>query len=214
MRYAFGPFALDAGSRELVRDGRPVPLTPRAFDLLCALVAARPRVLDKAMLVEALWPGTFVTAGSLAQLVTEVRRALGDRARAPRYVRTVFGRGYAFCSEARDESGASGTTPFSLLWQGREVPLVIGENLLGREPEARVRLGSSLASRRHARIVVAGGGAVVEDLGSKNGTYVEGHRLAGARPLAPGDHIAIGEEVMIFCARDAAASTRSDPRRR
>lgn len=218
MRYVFGPFAVDEESRELTREGCPVPLTPRAFDLLRTLLRSRPRAIEKTVLLRTLWPRTFVSEGSLAQLVTEVRKALGDRPRTPRYVRTVFGHGYAFCGEAREELAAAeparAGTPFSVLWQGREVPLSEGENLIGRDPEAPIRLASPLASRRHARILVASGRALLQDLGSKNGTRLEGRRVAGESPLSPGDHIAIGEEVLVFCSGHVPVTTRSDRRPR
>jgi hypothetical protein len=171
--------------------------------------------MDKAELIRRLWPDTFVSEGSLAQLVTELRRALGDRARAPRFLRTVFRHGYAFCGEAREEPEhtVSARSAYALLWQGREVALHEGENLIGRDPEAVIRLASPLASRRHARILVAGASARLQDLGSKNGTWIEGRRVEGERPLAAGDHIAVGEEVMVFCAGDAGGTTRSAPRR-
>lgn len=212
MRYVFGPFALDQESRELTRDGRRIPLTPRALELLRTLVRWRPRALEKAALSRTLWPDSFVSEGSLTQLVSELRKALGDQRRSPAYLRTVFGYGYAFSGEAREEA-ARAPAAFSVLWQGRELPLALGENLIGRDPQALVRLASPLASRRHAVIRVAAEQAHIEDLGSKNGTYLEGRRVAGEASLSPGDHVAIGEEVIVFCAAGAPGTTRSDPRR-
>jgi adenylate cyclase len=90
----------------------------------------------------------------------------------------------------------------------RELPLHEGENLLGREPEAVVRLVSEKASRRHARIVVDDRGAVLEDLGSKNGTRVNGTRVGASVLLAPGDRIEIGRELLVFC--QAMGTTRTD----
>lgn len=100
MRIRFGPFTLDLESRQLTSAGRDIHLEPKAFDLLSALVLERPKALSKADLQERLWPGTFVAEANLSNLVAEVRAALGDPARAPTFVRTAHGFGYAFCGEA------------------------------------------------------------------------------------------------------------------
>jgi Tol biopolymer transport system component/DNA-binding winged helix-turn-helix (wHTH) protein len=117
VRIQFGPFTLDFESRQLTNAGRAVHLEPKAFDLLSALVLERPKALSKADLQERLWPGTFVSEANLSNLVAEVRAALGDPARAPKFVRTVHGFGYAFSGEATDEpadeltSAAPGVSP-------------------------------------------------------------------------------------------------------
>ena len=100
MRVYFGPYVLDRGSRQLLREDDIVHLSPKAFDLLHFLIDHRPRVLSKHELHDRLWPSTFVSDASLASLVAEIREALGDSARRPRYVRTAHRVGYAFCGEA------------------------------------------------------------------------------------------------------------------
>ena len=100
MRISFGAFTLDLQSRQLTSAGREIHLEPKAFELLSALVLERPKALSKADLQERLWPNTFVAEANLSNLVGEVRAALGDPARAPRFVRTIHGFGYAFCGEA------------------------------------------------------------------------------------------------------------------
>jgi Tol biopolymer transport system component/DNA-binding winged helix-turn-helix (wHTH) protein len=102
MRVVFGPFTLDAGTRQLLHAEGERHLTPKAFDLLELLVRERPRALSKPTLQAALWPDAFVVEANLSNLVAELRAALGDDARQPRYLRTVYGRGYAFCEEALD----------------------------------------------------------------------------------------------------------------
>src|SRR5436190_22610708 len=101
MRVAFGPCVLDTATREVVRDGRPVHLTPLAFRLLELLIEQRPRALTKAELQDALWPGTFVTEASLSSLVADLRSAIGDEARGSTFIRTVHRHGYAFGGEAK-----------------------------------------------------------------------------------------------------------------
>jgi DNA-binding winged helix-turn-helix (wHTH) protein len=215
MRVRFGDCVVDSGSRELVREGRRIDLTPKAFDLLQALLERRPNVVERAELHDLLWPDTFVASTSLPRLVNEVRRAIGDSGGATRLIRTVYGRGYAFSGEAVAEGARLLVRPeFELVWGDRAFPLSEGENVIGRAGEAAVSIASSRVSRQHARIVVAGGEAVLEDLGSKNGTLVQGKRIEGARPLVAGDEITIGPAILIFRALGAAGgSTVSGPTR-
>lgn len=100
MRIRFGSFTLDLESRQLTNAGEDIHLEPKAFELLSALVLERPKALSKADLQERLWPGTFVAEANLSNLVAEIRAALGDPARAPKFVRTAHGFGYAFCGDA------------------------------------------------------------------------------------------------------------------
>jgi DNA-binding winged helix-turn-helix (wHTH) protein len=203
-RLRFGEFVYEGPARRLTRGGQPVTLAPRAFELLGALLEARPRALGKAELIQRLWPGTWVSRTSLAQLVTQLRKATGDDTRRPRLIRTIFGRGYAWIGavEDLDATGPSGGSGFWIRRGGIDVPLAFGESVLGRSPEATIRFRSTQASRRQARILVTAGGAVLEDLGSRNGTSLNGRRLQGAARLRDGDQIVIGDEVLVFCAAE------------
>jgi DNA-binding winged helix-turn-helix (wHTH) protein/tetratricopeptide (TPR) repeat protein len=100
--YEFGPFRLHALRRVLLREGRTVPLTGKVFDTLLVLVERRGRVLAKDELMAALWPDTTVEENNLTQHVSMLRKALGERAGAHRYVVTVPGRGYAFVEPVRE----------------------------------------------------------------------------------------------------------------
>ena len=102
MKFEFDDVVVDAGSRQVLRAGAPVHVSPKAFDFLVALIRERPRVLSKEDLHVRLWPNTFVSDTSLAMLVAEVRAALGESAREPRAVRTVHRHGYAFQADARE----------------------------------------------------------------------------------------------------------------
>jgi DNA-binding winged helix-turn-helix (wHTH) protein len=200
MPIVFGDFVFDRGSRRLLRLGHEVHLGPKAFDLLDLLLSRQPEALSKAQVRDELWPRTFVSDSNLTSLVTELRGALGDDARRPRFVRTVYGFGYAFCGAARqtpDEAGNEAGRP-RIVCQGREVALRDGENLLGRADEAVVRVDSPTVSRRHARILVSDGRATLEDLGSRNGTFLHDLRIRGASDLADGDAIRIGRVRMVF----------------
>src|SRR5262249_9097253 len=109
----FGEFALDHDRRLLLRNDRPVHLGPKAFDLLDLLLTRRPRVVSKQQIRDALWPATFVSESTVLTVVTDLRSALGDGARRPRFVRTVRGFGYAFCGEASDVSTTEPVGPSS-----------------------------------------------------------------------------------------------------
>jgi len=212
MRLRFGTFVFDEPSRELTSDGRRVPLSPKAFELLAALLAERPRAFSKAELRERLWPGTYVGETSLPRVVGEVRKALGDRS-AEDFVRTVHRFGYAFAGDATDAAPSESVpsaieSGVALLWGERIVPLSVGENVLGRDRDCVVRVPSGLVSRRHAVIVVSGELATLRDLGSRNGTLLRGRRLERPEELADGDEIRIGPALVVFC-RLGAGTTRS-----
>ena len=152
-------------------------LEPRALRLLELLIAARPRALSKEELQEALWPKTFVTGRSLARLAADLRKALDDREKDPKFIRTVHRFGYAFCAAADPLPRAPGqATVFRLLWADREIALQEGDNILGRERDAAAWIDVYSVSRHHARIVVSGDRATLEDLGSKNGTFLRVRR--------------------------------------
>jgi DNA-binding winged helix-turn-helix (wHTH) protein len=177
---------IDTDSRQVLRGGQAVALSPKAFQLLTILAQARPKALSKDELHRALWPDTFVVEPNLSNLVGEIRAALRDSPRQSRFIRTVHGYGYAFCAE----TGASARW---WLTCGPDVfPLCAGENIIGRGPEADVRLDATGVSRRHARILVDGEHVVVEDVGSKNGTFVGGERINAPRRLLANDELGVG----------------------
>jgi DNA-binding winged helix-turn-helix (wHTH) protein len=209
-RVGFGEFALDTNTRELLLGGQPVHLSPKAYQLLTILVEGRPNALSKSELQRRLWPGTFVVEANVANLVGEIRDALGDDPRRPRFLRTVHGFGYAFQGTAaeRGPAAASGTL-CRLIWKGGRATLSEGEHLLGRDAEASVVLDSPSVSRRHARILVATGEATLEDLGSKNGTFLNDRRVGTPLALADGDKLRVGSVGMTFRILSSAASTQT-----
>jgi DNA-binding winged helix-turn-helix (wHTH) protein len=211
MATCFGPFTLDSETRQLRRNRRVIHLSPKAFDLLVTLLDERPRILSKADLQERLWPDTFVAEANLANLVAEVRKALGDRAQKSRFLRTAHGRGYAFCGEAATTraplAAVSSSLRCSLTWGQQQFRLGVGEHLIGRDESADVRLDASTVSRRHARLLVGPDGVRLEDLGSKNGTFRAADRLTAAAQLLDGDVVRIGSLVLtIHVARPLATT--------
>ena len=213
MRIGFGPFILDSDTRQLMRDDREVHLAPKAFELLVALASERPNVLSKAALQDRLWPDTFVVEANLSNLVAEIREAIGDTNRAPLWIRTAHGFGYAFCGEAvilrRAPRDASDRPACWLEWGGRRFPLSIGEHVIGRDPDVEVRLDASTVSRRHARLIVTADRAMLEDFGSKNGTLRGGERVISPVELADRDVIHIGSLLVTFHAHDPLGATET-----
>jgi DNA-binding winged helix-turn-helix (wHTH) protein len=213
-RVRFGAFELDPETRELLRGGTPVLVSPKAFDLLTILVAARPKAISKRDLQERLWPATFVVEKNLANLVSEIRDALGDDSSNPRFIRTIRRFGYAFRepAESPDTARAAGRrgVSFRITWVGGAVTLDEGEHVLGRDPDVEVYLDSPGVSRRHARITIAADRATIEDLGSKNGTFVGEQYVRGSRLLSDGDSIAVGSVKLRVKVLEAPESTRTE----
>jgi DNA-binding winged helix-turn-helix (wHTH) protein len=215
MKLRFGDCVLDTDSRRVMREDQEVHLSPKGFALLSCLVDARPRALSKSELHEHIWPATFVSDDSLAKLVTEIRHAIGDEARDARWLRTVHGFGYAFTDDAiveiRDDDRQLASEPFHRLqWQGREVLLKKAQTIIGRDLDVDVQLESALISRHHARISIDGTSVLIEDLGSRNGTFVQGRRVEAPMQLEHGDEIRIGPILLTFRVSSPSAPTEPE----
>jgi DNA-binding winged helix-turn-helix (wHTH) protein len=195
----FETFRVDFDSRQVFRGAEEVHLTPKAMQLLQALIEARPKALARTEIFEQLWPDTFVADSNLATIVNEIRRALGDDAHSPRYVRTVHGFGYAFCGEPSSEAAAPrGAALARLVWDGGDEPLFSGRNVIGRDAGARVRIDDRTISRHHAAIVIQPGTTMLEDLNSKNGTYCDGIRVSTPVRLSDGSVVEVGSVKTIY----------------
>ena len=163
MRKRFDKFVFDSGTRQLFRGRVVVELSPKALTLLELLLTRAPLAVAKAEIQRSIWPKTFVTEANLTNLISEIRAALGDSARKPRFVRTVHRFGYSFQGALTDERSAaepvSEKAPLYRLMVGnRKMPLVSGENLLGRHPTRRSASTSPpcRASMRGSRSWTAG----------------------------------------------------------
>src|SRR5262245_53296213 len=212
MRVEFGEFTLDRGARQRLRGGKALHLEPKALELLGLLLERRPEAVGKPEIRDRLWPDTFVSESNLTGLVAQVREALGDDPRQPRYIRTVHGFGYAFAGdEVSAQVGGKGARGAPrVVWERRIIPLAPGENVLGRDEDVAVRIDSPGVSRRHARIVVENGAARLEDLGSKNGTYWREAKLVGTRELADGDTFRLGRLLLVFRDAPVHGSTKTE----
>ncbi len=210
---------LDVGTRQLLRAGREVAFAPKAFEFLELLLRSRPRAVSRTRLQAAIWPDTHVGASSLHVLVSQVRAALADDAGEPRWIRTVDRFGYAFAGTAQEEGGDPASPPRSavdplprarIVSKDQEFLLAEGVHVLGREEGASVRADSSGVSRQHARLVISGDAATLEDLGSKNGTFVGDERLSSPRVLADGDVIRLGQAVRLAYYKAAEDDTKTE----
>lgn len=209
----FGAFVFDPDRRQLSRDGTDIHLTPKAFDLLGLLLGAAPRVVPKADLHEHLWPNSFVSDATLVGLVKELRRALNDRNRDAPIIRTVPRVGYAFSMATTSAPPPASGVSSWILVAGKCLPLREGENTVGRDPLSAVWIDVASVSRHHARIVCNGLSAVLEDVGSKNGTRVDGKALRSARELRDGDKIAFGRVDAVYRASASGIPTVSEDNR-
>lgn len=222
----FDDLTFDGDSRRLWVGEKEMHLSPKAFDLLTLLVERRPRAVSKAEIHEHLWPGTHVSESSLPSLISEIRDAIGDQTREKRFIRTLHARGYAFdapppaglkrgpAGEPSHAAGQSESHP-AVGWligatdQIAQIALLTGENILGREGPDVILLKSSTVSRRHVRIVIDPAGVTIEDLGSKNGTYVNDRRLTGPTPVVEGDQVRIGSLLFTYRGSQPAGSTET-----
>ena len=214
MRARFAQFTIDSETRQLLSAGGEVHLPPKAFDLLCGLIESRPKVVEKADLHARIWPNTYVVDANLNILIGEIRRAIGDSARSPKFVRTVHGVGYAFCGTAVDVQPSH--APFQgllcwVVWHRKTFQLSEGDNLIGRDPRSDVWLDVPGVSRRHAIIRVNSSNrrVMLEDLGSTNGTFVRRAPVDGEVALTDGDLVRVGtvDLTVRFWATERATET-------
>ncbi len=213
MRVAFGDCTFDSETRELFRRDKPVHISPKAFRLLELLLEGRPRAFSKAEIHEKIWPEAFVSEATLASLVAEIRDSIGEDGKDARYIRTVHGFGYSFAGPATDAARQPppGTEScWRLIWEGREIPLREGETIIGRDSLAAIRIPSESISRRHARILVAQSAATLEDLGSKNGTYLRGEKIGDPKALEDGDSIRLGSVTLSLRVISGDGSTATE----
>ena len=209
MRLRFDDCEFDSDTREVFRGGRRIHVSPKAFSLLAALIERRPKAISKDDLLGLIWPGTFVSEANLPNLVADLRESLGDDSHEPRIIRTVPKFGYAFSAGIATESPGPDALAFRLIWGDREITLHRGENVIGRDDGAILWIDDNSVSRRHARIVVDGEEAVLEDLGSKNGTYVASTAVTAPRRLDDGDQIRLGSVVVTFRMATSSVATET-----
>ena len=104
--YEFGPFHLDLTERVLFRDGQPLTLTPKATDLLLALVERHGRIVEKDELISIVWPETAVEESNLTHHISVLRKTLGEGENGQKFIETIPRRGYRFVGDVKEVNGA------------------------------------------------------------------------------------------------------------
>ena len=212
MSVRFGDVTIDFEARTITRGGQALTLSPKAFDLLRLLIERRPAVIAFSALRGELWPQSHVGQSSLPALVAEIRAVLDETAQGGGTIRTVHRVGYAFAAAASELDNNAPTEPVAwLVLSDRRVPLTAGEHVLGREGPGVITINDSTVSRRHARLVVHAHSAVLEDLGSKNGTWLAGSRVDRAAPLSSGALFMLGTVKVEFTRDQPGTLTETVP---
>jgi DNA-binding winged helix-turn-helix (wHTH) protein len=208
-RFRFGEFELDLDAYVLrLRDER-IRLEKIPMELLILLVRNAGTLVPRGKIQSALWgPDVFVERDAAVNTaIGKIRKALGDDADTPRFVETVVGKGYRFIAPVLG-TASSPSFPHYLVSRGRrEFSLEAGDHILGREPVAAVFVDHPSVSRRHARIRIDADGAVLEDMKSRNGTFLNGRRIDKPARLAHGAVIGLGPVTLTFRVKSAPAST-------
>ena len=220
----FGVFELDSRTGELRKRGTRVHLQEQPFQVLAMLVERAGDLVTRDELKQRLWSGSVYVdfEQGLNNAVAKIRMALGDSAESPRFVETLERRGYRFIAGVEWVTGGhqsalarpgtpslAAATVVRLVMDGKAIALAEGSHTVGRDPAAALWIDSALVSRRHARIVVLDGHVTIEDLGSRNGTFVNGERLTSAGPLKDGDEIRLGS--ISLSVRISSGGTRTMP---
>jgi DNA-binding winged helix-turn-helix (wHTH) protein len=208
MRMRFTDCVLDLSARQLERQGKIVPLEPKVYELLETLIKRRPAVVTNNELDELLWPQVYVARTSLTRLASKLRAALGDTPHGSSVIRTAYKTGYAFCADVTSVPSAAGVSAtIELVWRKQSLPLTDGVHLAGRDEACALVIDASTVSRHHARITVISGAATIEDLGSTNGTHVNGTRISAPTLLGFGDELSLGSERLQVRRRVVSALT-------
>lgn len=216
--FQVGDWHVEPDLDRISRGDQLVVLRPRLTELLVCLACCGNRLAPTRHLIDSVWGTEFVTVNALTQLVAELRRALGDDPKSPRYVETIPRRGYRLIApttmaERPRKPEVEGELIVELIDDdGVEWSLKPGETIIGRSPDAAVRIDVSEVSRRHARVVIEGRTVTLEDLGSKNGTCLRGRRIDGVVELGNADEIQLGADLARFriTIRDGRTRTEHD----
>jgi DNA-binding winged helix-turn-helix (wHTH) protein len=221
----FAKFELDFEAYALRGPAGPLRLEKLPMEVLILLVRRAGTLVQRSEIQAMLWaPDVYVERDSaINTAIRKIRRTLGDDAENPRFVETVVGKGYRFVAPV--ESGAGPPAQPSVN-HGRSVPwqrvfpsysvtrgkqefiLETGETVFGRDPTVGVYVDHPSVSRRHACLSIGVQGAVLEDLKSRNGTFVNGRRIDGPTKIDHGALIGLGPIMLSFIVMAAPASTQ------
>jgi DNA-binding winged helix-turn-helix (wHTH) protein len=203
-RFEVGEWVVEPMLYRITRGDEVRHIRPRAMGVLECLAEARGAVVTRQRITDRVWRTEYVTTNALTHVVAELRTSLGDDADRPMFIETIPRRGYrlvapvSFPGEPKSAAPGEASIVTLLAEDGAVIELQAGANLIGRASDAAIRIDTSEVSRRHAVITVDGPLATIEDLGSKNGTFLRGRRLDAPARLADADEITIGVNVARF----------------
>jgi DNA-binding winged helix-turn-helix (wHTH) protein len=229
--FRFAEFELDVAAYALRHRGASVKLERIPMEMLILLVERAGTMVERSEIKTQLWGAEVFVEHDAAinTAIRKIRHALGDDAAKPQFVETVVGKGYKFIAPLESvigsfhlrESAVEGRAKqsarqprrlfarYSITVGKQEFILDSGETLLGRDPAARVYVEHPSVSRRHARIAIEADEAILQDCGSRNGTFLNGRRVDGPATLHHNDIIALGPITLVFHVTRAPASTQS-----
>lgn len=227
--FRFAEFELDVSAYALRRRDESVKLERIPMEVLILLVERAGMLVERSEIQRQLWgPAVFVEHGAaINTAIRKIRYALDDDASRPRFVETVVGKGYKFIGSLERApslqngnvagNGDTEVSPrasfqfprYSITLGKQEFVLHAAETLIGREPSVGIYLDHPSVSRKHARIAIESVGATLSDLGSRNGTFLNGRRVEGAAKIHDNDVIALGPITLIFHVARAPTSTQS-----
>jgi DNA-binding winged helix-turn-helix (wHTH) protein len=211
LRVRFSEFEFEPRGGELRRDGQRVAIQDQLLIVLEMLIGRAGSLVTREELCARLWPDAFIDFDNgLNNAISRLRTALHDSAAEPRFIETLGRRGYRFIApvEPVEASPASPAVRAWLIGETGRVALVAGDNILGRRDENVLELPSSTVSRRHARITIDEH-AFIEDLGSKNGTFVGSRRVTRAVKLSEGDSVRFGSLTFRFAPASVSDDTQT-----
>ncbi|HVD94055.1 MAG TPA: winged helix-turn-helix domain-containing protein, partial [Vicinamibacterales bacterium] len=220
--YRFGPFVVDRAAYRVLRDDRPLDLTPKLLDLLIHLLDNAGTLVTKEALLDALWPDANVTDNALTQAVSELRDALGDDAAAPRFIKTVARRGYRFVGTVEAITAPADAIVVAAAIDDRAIAVLDFTNVTGEPGSAWLSTG--VAETVSADLRALGGFRVVdrrrvsEAARHTSGSLEEIARALGVRLAVIGGVQRNGERVRITArivdvvSGDAIADAKVDGR--
>lgn len=214
--FLLGDWLVEPELGRLRKEDEAVHLEIKVMDVLVHLACHGSRVVTRQQLIDGVWDGGFISDNTLTHAVAELRKALGDTPSNPEYIETIHRKGYRLLKqvtdlEGRPPLGFGRPSRFRVLVEDRNVQLRQGENLIGRLPEASLCIHSLQVSRRHARIIVEESRAFIEDLGSKNGTLLNGRPVLERTRIRDGDRIFLGESIVALQFIEAGDFAPTDP---
>jgi DNA-binding winged helix-turn-helix (wHTH) protein len=223
--FRFGAFELDVAAYVLRRAGVPVKLERLPMEVLILLVRSGGDLVERSQLRNHVWGSdVFVDQdAAINTAIRKIRRVIGDDSERPRFIETVVGKGYRFIREIEatvpravradgarrsSDAAAQDLQVYYLMRGSNEIVLPTGETIIGRLPSAGVYIDHPSVSRRHAVISIDADCAVLRDLKSRNGTFVDGRRVTTPTAVLPGSVIGLGPVALRFVVRSAPRSTQ------